>query len=153
MEYDVHIGEDTLKGISDAIKGAEIQELNVTENGTYRAEGGKGFSPVNVNVSGGGGSSDFTTAKVTTIWSDAEEQTVLTIPCGITEDNVSATVIYVVTSEGSGTIFDVPLYKGLCVLEVTVAENEEIITTGDITFKDGVLFISGDGTITISGTR
>ena len=34
---------------------AVINELNVTENGTYRASAGvDGFSPVNVNVAGGG---------------------------------------------------------------------------------------------------
>ena len=110
-------------------------------------------NPVTGVCLGGGGESDFSTAKVTTVWTDEEEQTVLVIPCGITQEGVSATVINEITSEGSGTVFDVPLYKGLCVIEVTVEENEEIITTGDITFEDGVLYIRGDGTITVSGTR
>lgn len=32
-----------------------VEALNVTENGTYTAPGGKAYSPVTVNVSGGGG--------------------------------------------------------------------------------------------------
>lgn len=41
--------------------GAEVEALNVTENGTYSEEG-KAYSPVVVNVAGG--ASDFTTATV-----------------------------------------------------------------------------------------
>lgn len=36
-----------------------VEELNVTENGTYTAESGKAYSPVNVNVSG----ADISTAE------------------------------------------------------------------------------------------
>ena len=37
--------------------GVEIESLSVTQNGTYTAPTGKAYSPVNVNVSGGGGTS------------------------------------------------------------------------------------------------
>ena len=36
-----------------------VDELNVTQNGTYTATTGHAYSPVNVNVSGGGGSSSW----------------------------------------------------------------------------------------------
>lgn len=36
-----------------------VESLSVTQNGTYTAPTGKAYSPVTVNVSGGGGSSDF----------------------------------------------------------------------------------------------
>jgi len=42
--------------------GATIEALNVTQNGTYTASGGvDGYSPVTVNVSGGGGASNIVT--------------------------------------------------------------------------------------------
>lgn len=41
----------------EAIPSATIEPLSVTENGTYTAQSGKGYSPVTVNVSGGGGTS------------------------------------------------------------------------------------------------
>lgn len=41
----------------------EIKELTATENGEYKKDG-EVYNKVTVNVSGGGGSSDFSTAKV-----------------------------------------------------------------------------------------
>ncbi len=52
----------------------EVEVLNVTENGIYTAPDGKAYSPVNVNVEGGG-SSDFSTAEVTATY---------TLPEGVT---------------------------------------------------------------------
>lgn len=45
----------------------QLIEKTITENGTYDAitDGANGYSKVNVNVEGGGGSSDFSTANVT----------------------------------------------------------------------------------------
>ena len=45
----------------------QLIEKTITENGTYDAltDGANGYSKVNVNVEGGGGSSDFSTAEVT----------------------------------------------------------------------------------------
>lgn len=42
----------------------EVKELDVTENGTYETKG-EMYNKVTVNVEGGGGSSDFSTAEVT----------------------------------------------------------------------------------------
>ena len=42
--------------------GTIVEPLNVTENGTYAPPAGTAYSPVVVNVEGGGGSSDFSTA-------------------------------------------------------------------------------------------
>lgn len=36
--------------------GAEVEPISITENGTYTAPSGKAYSPVTVNVSGGGAS-------------------------------------------------------------------------------------------------
>lgn len=42
----------------------EVKELEVTENGTYETKG-EMYNKVTVNVEGGGGSSDFSTATMT----------------------------------------------------------------------------------------
>lgn len=44
----------------------EVKELEATENGTYETKG-EMYNKVTVNVEGGGGSSDFSTAEVTII--------------------------------------------------------------------------------------
>ena len=49
--------------------GTIVEPLNVTENGTYAPPAGTAYSPVVVNVEGGGGSSDFSTAEVTLVGS------------------------------------------------------------------------------------
>lgn len=75
-------------GVTCVITGSElptIEPLNVTVNGTYTASGSTGgYSPVTVNVSGGGGStpsatqhtivftfSDNTNTTITAYWDDA----------------------------------------------------------------------------------
>lgn len=40
--------------------GVDVEALSVTQNGTYTAPTGKAYSPVTVNVSGGGGDDPFT---------------------------------------------------------------------------------------------
>lgn len=47
---------DEIESISG---GVTVEALSVTENGTYTAPTGKAYSPVTVNVSGGGGSTDY----------------------------------------------------------------------------------------------
>lgn len=44
----------------------DVEPLSVTENGTYTADTGKAYSPVTVNVQGGGGASNFVTGTFTT---------------------------------------------------------------------------------------
>jgi hypothetical protein len=78
------VNADTTKGALEAISGKSagsiaqaindiaqgdipgggdvtVEELTVTENGTYTAPKGKAYSPVNVNVSGGGGGGNSVT--------------------------------------------------------------------------------------------
>ena len=49
----------------------EVKELEVTENGTYETKG-EMYNKVTVNVEGGGGSSDFSTAEVTVVVDNPE---------------------------------------------------------------------------------
>ncbi len=49
MEYFVHLDEESIEALKEGC-GTEIEELNVTANGTYTAPSGKAYSPVTVNV-------------------------------------------------------------------------------------------------------
>lgn len=105
-----------------------ITPLQVTENGTYTAPTGTAYSPVTVNVSGGGGISGLYTGVVTI--ADESAQTYITI------------------SEAF------PKEKGqpkLCILyEMNTAENDTGTDTSRTRFPK--YFIAKRGTATSSGT-
>ena len=50
MDYNIHLSEDTLKKLEDAISGVEIIDLEVTEAGTYTAPEGKAYGKVVVTI-------------------------------------------------------------------------------------------------------
>lgn len=94
---------------------------------------------------GGGGDSDFTTAQVTIV----------------SNSIVNAAVGYeVYDSEGMSAIvpytsFDtephtrtVPLFKGMAAWGLISPYSDNITVSGDIQMQEGVLLITGDGTIT-----
>lgn len=90
-------------------------------------------------VSGGGGSSDFTTAKLT-----------FQKPAGAPLVCAYAGVdgVYTLTQDESGEI-DVILYKGKAVAKCSAPG--DISVSGDVTSDGGGMFtITGDGSITIS---
>lgn len=49
------------EGTASGGGGVTVESLSVTQNGTYTAPTGKAYSPVTVNVSGGGGASNIVT--------------------------------------------------------------------------------------------
>lgn len=49
MEYCIHLDDESVEAIKEACS-TEVEELEVTENGTYNAPSGKAYSPVTVNV-------------------------------------------------------------------------------------------------------
>lgn len=61
--YDAH-GVKT-EGSASGGGGIDVEALSVTQNGTYTAPSGKAYSPVTVNVEGGGGASNFVTGTFT----------------------------------------------------------------------------------------
>lgn len=99
------------------------------------------------NMSGGGGSSDFSTAEVTITWNNSKLGELLWDSCPtIVSDSMITGVMY---TNISPAIITVPLYKGKCYWEkttrgLTLSGNIEEYNDGD-----GML-ITGDGTITIS---
>lgn len=90
---------------------------------------------------GGGGSSDFSTAAVL-ITNNTANDVLCLIPI-ITNEGVNA--LGNLYSEDSGNV-TIPLYNGTAILFIDSA----VILTGDIADEDGRLYVTGDGTITIS---
>ena len=112
----------------------EIKELTATENKVYQKDG-EVYNKVTVNVEGGGGSSDLTTATIT-LNSDYE-----LYGCFVSNDGYS----YSSAGGGAGS-FDIILYKGKALLYVDGTVQS---TSGDIEYDsdfDGY-FVTGDCTI------
>ena len=126
----------------------QLIEKTITENGTYDAltDGANGYSKVNVNVEGGGGSSDFSMAEMTIIWTNPELE-VFWDSCPIIENDMINGTLYAGTSPA---VLTVPLYKGKCYWNKTT---RGLTLTGNIEeYNEGAgMLITGDGTITISG--
>ena len=121
----------------------EFQTLTATENKTY-SEDGVAYTSVTVNVEGGGGSSDFSTATVTTI--DAPSNLHLPFLFIVDEYNIegsSATSNYT-----TGSPFTIILYKGKA-----YAPLEQVGSiSGNIEYVEELscYVITGDCTITFS---
>lgn len=64
---------------SIAGKMADVQPLNVTQNGTYTAPTGTAYSPVTVNVSGGGGT-DYLAARLSNTLTTYSSNDVTRVP-------------------------------------------------------------------------
>lgn len=126
---------------------AKLVTKEITENGTYDAtdDSANGYSSVTVNVEGGGGSSDFSTAEVTVIQQEASLS-------GLVLPTISADTFELQIYQSG--IHTVPLYKGS--LFIMDAGNLGIIesVSGDIEeMGSGKVYyyrIYGDCTITIS---
>ena len=120
----------------------EVKELEVTENGTYETKG-EMYNKVTVNVEGGGGSSDFSTAEV-----EFKNQTTtnLTIRCCcIVDNNIESTVTLGGTQNKTCTAV---LYKGSQQVEIPFGV-ELATATGDITVdnEEGIITVNGSGTV------
>lgn len=139
----------------------EVKELEVTENGTYETSG-EMYNKVTVNVEGGGGSSDFSTAEVTIVNSAVTGVAVM-IPVLFEASppfDPNAKVSSVINLMANGTqVLNVPLYKGHCsILKGTTGDQMNgdplattyTVTSGSATSSMGGVDITGDCTITIS---
>lgn len=117
--------------------GAEVEALNVTENGTYSEEG-KAFSPVVVNVE-----SNFSTAVMTITTSGGEGSYFYALP-HITENGISNENIVLSAAEPVEVI--VPLFNG----KLTIYDDFNPSFTsldGDITLSGSNYVITGNCTV------
>lgn len=121
----------------------EFQTLTATENKTY-SEDGVAYTSVTVNVEGGGGSSDFSTAEVTVTNSTVLE--VYGLGAFVEADNMAR-----VHEFATGTTqASMALYKESSSLWLDL-DGETVVVSGNITESDEYNYIvTGDCTITIS---
>lgn len=122
----------------------EIKELNVTENGEYETDG-EVYNKVTVNVEGGGGSSDFSTAKMTV---NAVNHDFSADPLVIV-DNGELTSGFSILAPETKTI-DIVLYRG--VQTAIIATSSELLTlSGNIVYDeaDDCYIITGDCSISL----
>ena len=111
----------------------EIKELTATENKVYQKDG-EVYNKVTVNVEGGGGSSDFSTAEVT-----LNAEGFGSLWCVNIVDNIlGPNVAFFIES------FEAVLYKGSQVFDTSEIE-------GTITVSGGAVYDSDEHTITITG--
>ena len=132
--------------------GTIVEPLNVTENGTYAPPAGTAYSPVVVNVEGGGGSSDFSTAEVTIQITTENPDVYIAIPAIATSPtDMILNQQYNTLNSSTAQILTVPLYKGTLAVtgnsvgEISVNVSGSVQQVGALDF-----LITGDCTITIS---
>ena len=122
----------------------EIKELTATENKVYE-KAGEVYNKVTVNVEGGGGGGDFSTAEVTINIADGG------IPpfpvAGMPRVEADCISSKVQMQETTSATYAVPLYKGKIVTALLFLDI--VAYTGNITFGDDVFTITGDCTITV----
>jgi len=125
-----------------------LKTLTATENKTYSEEG-TAYTSVTVNVEGGGGSSDFSTAEVTVVNQKNSDISFIMPVIMEAEDDYPATVLSTTTMLAHSTVHNVaPLYKGEA--DATTDPGNTIAITGNATNEGEYIFITGDCTITIS---
>lgn len=120
----------------------EVKELEVTENGTYETKG-EMYNKVTVNVEGGGGSSDFSTAELT-ITSDDEYIE------GLLIDFISENGVEIMDAPDVGTYVTV-LYQGKGNAYKLASLHKTITVTGNAQYDAmlGVITITGDCAIDV----
>ena len=133
----------------------EVKELEVTENGTYETKG-EMYNKVTVNVEGGGGSSDFSTAEVTLINNYEGVEISLIAPTYVDSEEISTSINYITAQPNETITQNAFLYKNSCFAEIKgfemLVDPEPLVTvSGNVVYEgDGFFTITGDCTITIS---
>lgn len=132
------------------IQKVAIEELTATQNDTYTAPSGKAYTPVTVNVSGGG-SSDFSGAEVTIVTAINEVEMDITYVDGEAFDipYEHYTSYYYMEASMSPATLTVPLYKGKASCLIMGAYTISVSGSASIS-EMNVITITGDCTITIS---
>ena len=140
----------SVDGEIDSVKvnGSEIEtpsgKITITENGTDIDVAQ--YALADVNVEGGGGSSDFSAAEVTFNSSNGDDIPLM-FPV-TSEDGMN--INYLVPD---GSTMEIPLYKGACFLggnEYYEGDYSDFSATGDIEIDtvNAMITVTGNGTIT-----
>jgi hypothetical protein len=106
------------------------------------------FANAMMGEGGGGGSGgDFSTASVT-ISNDTESLVMVSLPAY--DDNYNFAFGQRGLEGGESVDFNTVLYKGKALVIIDSYDLLSVEVTGDIEDDDGDIFVTGDGTITIS---
>ncbi len=141
----------SVDGVLDSLKvnGSEIVtpsgKITITENGTDIDIAQ--YALADVNVEGGGGSSDFSIAEVT--FSGISGTAFATMPKII---DTPFDAILPLQNEVTDETYTIALYKGKAVISLDLTGVEGNVTTsGDIELlEESTYLVTGNGTITIS---
>ena len=126
-------------------KWLDIDKQNIVEiKSTDGVIGSVKLNGEEYGGSGGGGSSDFSTAEVTIIWSNPDIEEVVWDNCPAILEGLVRGVMYAETSPA--TII-VPLYQNKCFWDQPASG---LTLTGNIEEDGDGMLITGDCTITIS---
>lgn len=144
----------SVDGVLDSLKvnGSEIVtpsgKITITENGTDIDIAQ--YALADVNVEGGGGSSDFSTAQVSVTYNSPDDDIYAKVPC--VEDNtiISGTFI----NKGTTKVLTVPIASGGAIIDFDELSEQSYVISGDIESVDtpnlSPFLITGDCVITIS---
>ena len=128
----------------------EIKELTATENKVYQKDG-EVYNKVTVNVEGGGGSSDFSTAEVTITTGTVTPHTAeIDVAFCVEEEDHNFTASPMVVEDNDSITLKVVLYKGCALASIPDYNFFSVSVSGDIIDNDGKFIITGDGSITIN---
>lgn len=151
MEYTVNLGKESLRKIADAISGGvEIEPLEVTENGEYTAPDGKAYSPVSVNVAGGG--IETATVGISGTFSGILGPSVGHLPIIDSDDEEGSeySIAMLVILGRSVREYNVILHNGVCYMNTISNNYTSVSATGDIEISGALIIIRGSGTLTFT---
>lgn len=139
MEYYAKFDDATIKQLVDAMNtGINTERITINQNGTYVAPVGKGYTPVVVDVQGGGLGLKKYTATV--------KQYVLVGDNYVLDTNTRSTVLYANTNS-SEIVVTVPLTNGVGEVEIYGDNNKAYIggyapvfpvTENDLEYYQGI---------------
>ena len=125
---------------------AKLVTKEITENGTYDAtdDSANGYSSITVNVEGGGGSSDFSTAEVTV--NANTQQFEFLVP--LINEKFGYLGAYDNINPSESETLTVCLYKGKALTQFLT--DGVVSVSGNAQLNNDQILITGDCTITIS---
>lgn len=144
MAKEIILPFSELKGTLDAISNEPT--LEITENGKYNV---KGYDYADVNVEGGGGSSDFSTAEVTIILGGALASATVLVPNTYDSEEFSGLFSDTTIAGNEPRILTCVLYKGNADFSSKYPITD---SSGNVEVDGTEATISGDCVITISNS-
>ena len=109
-----------------------------------------GFISAVENISGGGGSSDFSTAQVTVINTKQNDDVDIYLPVVLDDEEYTGLMYDAYLMSGETRTITTVLYKGANVASLYNARSFSVLVSGNVVYDRPDFYITGDCTITIS---